>query len=101
MSLTQNQIHLLSSLKNVAKEQLENNILTDEELSAIGASLSGLIGELAACQVLNLQWCPSTGYVQEKEASDTKSRREDDPPQKKSGKDELGGSGAVNSTLAS
>ncbi len=62
MSLTKKQIHLLSILKDVAKEQLENTALTDEELSAIGASLSGLIGELAACQILNLQWCPSTGY---------------------------------------
>ncbi len=62
MSLTQKQSNLLSSLRNAAKEQLENTALTDEELSALGASLSGLIGELSACMALDLQWCPSKGY---------------------------------------
>jgi len=33
-----------------------------QELGEYGKTLSGLIGELSACQILNLKWQPADGY---------------------------------------
>jgi len=62
MALTKTQFNLLTDLRLAAREQLKNQSLTGKELSTIGRSFSGLIGELSACEALGLQWCPSDGY---------------------------------------
>lgn len=51
MSLSQNQQELLVSLKKVANE-----------IGAEGKSLTGLIGELSVCEILDMEWKPSDGY---------------------------------------
>ncbi len=51
MSLTSSQKRLLKSLKIVAKDLGEN-----------GRSLTGLIGELSVCDILDMKWLPETGY---------------------------------------
>lgn len=51
MALSSSQKKLLKSLKTVAKEQGED-----------GKNLTGLIGELSVCDILDIKWEPSTGY---------------------------------------
>jgi hypothetical protein len=51
MSLTKNQKILAEAARAVA-----------QELGDQGKSLSGLIGELAACRCLDLEWGPGDGY---------------------------------------
>ena len=49
--MTADQKQLLNKLQTVARE-----------LSERGRSLTSLIGELSACDILNMRWQPSTGY---------------------------------------
>jgi len=51
MALSNNQKRLLRYLKRVALE-----------LGAEGKTLTSLIGELSACELLGLRWEPSVGY---------------------------------------
>lgn len=68
MGLTNNQQKLLNSLKKEACK------LGDE-----GQSLTGLIGELYACDIQNMRWSPSKGYDcidEESRKVQVKSRRD-------------------------
>lgn len=51
MALTANQKQLLRKLRTVARQ-----------LGEQGKCLTSLIGELSACDILNMRWQPSTGY---------------------------------------
>jgi len=51
MALTADQKQLLKKLRTVARQLGEH-----------GSSLTSLIGELSACDILNMRWQPSKGY---------------------------------------
>ena len=57
MALTQAQERLLQAAREAARE------LDANELGSRGRELTALIGELAACQKMDLTWEPSDGYA--------------------------------------
>ena len=68
MGLTRNQDHLLHLLAVEARKMNE-----------AGRILSGIIGELSACKILNMTWEPRTGYDavdQEGKRIEIKTRRD-------------------------